>query len=175
MPLERTFGLTPIARGRRCGLARVVRLLAVWALAGCSIRPPNEAPAPTSKGSTPVAASDTLPQTNIPVAIDSATIRAIVTEGMQRSHVGADLEYLTDVIGPRLTGSPDQRHATEWTLQKFRDYGADSSWSESWPFGRAWERGPIALTLLAPHVQQLIAASWAWAPGTPGPETGDVI
>ena len=147
----------------------------IGVLPGCSIRHPDETPAPVAKQGAAVAAADTLPQVDISVGNDSAIIRAIVAEGMQRSHVGADLEYLSDVIGPRVTGSADQRHATEWTMQKFREYGADSSWTENWPFGRPWERGPIALTLLAPHVQQLIGASWAWAPGTPGPETGDVI
>jgi hypothetical protein len=99
----------------------------------------------------------------------------MVAQGAQRSRVGADLEYLSDVIGPRLTGSSGVRRATAWTVQKFREYGLDTVWTESWPFGRSWERGPIALTLLAPHARQLIGASWAWAPGTEGPVTGDVI
>ena len=32
-----------------------------------------------------------------------------------------------------------------------------------------------ALTMLAPHRRQLIGFSWAWAPGTDGPVTGDVV
>ena len=53
------------------------------------------------------------------------TIARMIREGTQNSHVDADLQYLLDVIGPRLTGSPGMRRANEWTQQKFREYGAD--------------------------------------------------
>ncbi len=165
------------------------------ALAACSIRqagaaatPPAPAPASTAHVATgrtpppptagPAAGTDSVPgvaQAAIAIQADSQIVRAIVAEGMQRSRVGPDLEYLSDVIGPRLTGSPAQRRASEWAADKFREYRADSAWTEPWSFGRPWERGPIALTLLAPHAQQLIGASWAWAPGTAGPVTGDVV
>ncbi|HET7457223.1 MAG TPA: M20/M25/M40 family metallo-hydrolase [Gemmatimonadaceae bacterium] len=102
-------------------------------------------------------------------------IAAIVREGTTRSHVAEDLAYLSDVIGPRLTGSAAMRRANDWAATKFREYGADSAWIEPWKFGRAWERGPMTLTMLAPHRQQLEAASWAWAPGTDGPLAGDVV
>ena len=111
----------------------------------------------------------------VPVSADPAVVRAIRDEGTAHSHVGADIEYLTDVIGPRLTGSVAVERANGWTARKFREYGMDSVWTESWHFGRGWERGPIAVTLVAPHVRQLMGASWAWAPGTRGPAEGDVI
>ncbi len=107
---------------------------------------------------------------------DSAAVRAIVREGAGgRSRVGADLQYLTDVIGPRLTGSPAMARANEWTRAKFREYGADSAWRESYAFGVAWKRGPMTLRMLLPHERWLTGFSWAWAPGTKGPVAGDVI
>jgi hypothetical protein len=108
-------------------------------------------------------------------AADRAAIDAVVREGTANSHVGADLEYLTDVIGPRLTGSEAMRRANDWMASRFREYGMDSVWLEPWRFGRVWERGPMTLTLLAPHRRQLIGESWAWAPGTDGPLSGDVV
>jgi hypothetical protein len=150
-------------------------------LVGCSIHRPGEQPAPTAAASAHVASPPltdtavTVAQLHLTVKADPNIVRAILEEGMHRSHVRVDLEYLTDVIGPRLTGSPGSRRATEWTAGKFREYGMDSAWTELWRFGRPWERGSIALTLLAPHAQQLFGASWAWAPGTAGPVTGDVI
>jgi carboxypeptidase Q len=169
------------ARCRRVTYALAVLGLTAAAV-GCSIRRPGGQPIPiVAPGGTP--ASDvsvpdtaaTVAQTHFAVDADPSVIRTIMDEGLHRSRVGADLEYLADVIGPRLTGSPDGWRATEWTAQKFKAYGLDSVWTESWRFGRLWERGPIALTLLAPHAQQLFGASWAWAPGTAGPVTGDVI
>ncbi len=96
-------------------------------------------------------------------------------EGMKRSHAPADLQYLTDVIGPRLTGSAAMRRANDWTARKFREYGMDSTWLEPWKFGQSWERGPMTLTLLAPHKRQLYGESWAWSPGTNGSVVGDVV
>ena len=166
----------------RGSLAAVVMLGAV----ACSIRHPGEvsAPVPVSAPSgaraqaAPPAMADTaarVAQEHITLPADSSIVRAMVAEGMQRSHVGGDLEYLSDVIGPRLTGSAGARRANTWTVQKFREYGLDSVWTESWRFGRLWERGPLTLALVAPHARQLFGASWAWAPGTDGPETGDVV
>ncbi len=112
----------------------------------------------------------------IPVARATDTIIArMIQEGTQRSHVDADLEYLLDVIGPRLTGSPEMRRANEWTQQKFREYGADRADLESWKFGVGWTRGPISIRMTAPQQRELLGVSWAWAPGTNGPLSGDVV
>ncbi len=163
-------------------------LAALLVLAGvaCSIRHPGEVSAPVPAGPPPAARQAAAPvtdadtaahvaQEHITVSSDSAIVRAMIAEGTLRSHVGADLEYLSDVIGPRLTGSAAVGHANAWTVQKFHEYGLDSAWTESYRFGRSWERGPLTLALVAPYTRQLIGASWAWAPGTDGPETGDVV
>src|SRR5262245_43411425 len=83
------------------------------------------------------------PAASITAAVDDSIVSKIVREGTQNSHVDADLQYLLDVIGPRLTGSPAMRRANEWTQQKFREYGADTAALESWKFGIGWTRGPM--------------------------------
>lgn len=109
------------------------------------------------------------------VPADQAVIARLIDEGMHRSHAGADLEYMLDVIGPRLSGSPEMRRANEWTERRFREYGADSAWLESWKFGVGWTRGPMTLRMLAPQHREMIGVSWAWSPGTNGPLAGDVV
>jgi carboxypeptidase Q len=116
------------------------------------------------------------PQFDPPVPAEPAAVRAIVTQGMgSSSRAAADLQYLTDVIGPRLTGSDAMQRANEWAAGKFREYGMDSTWLERWQFGRGWERGPMTLRMLAPHERWLTGYSWGWSPGTDGPVTGDVV
>lgn len=117
----------------------------------------------------------TVAQHVVTVAADRAAIDAIIREGTGSTHAAADLAYLTDVIGPRLTPSAAMKRANEWTASRFRDYGMDSTWLESWRFGRGWERGPIAVRMVAPQTRWLHAASWAWAPGTQGPVSGDIV
>jgi carboxypeptidase Q len=133
--------------------------------------------APPPAAATPIASGDTTPlpaQATIGVPTDSSEIQAIVDEGGDDTHVAADLAYLSDVIGPRLTGSSALRQANEWTRTKFLAYGVDSAWTEAWKFGRGWQRGPMVVELVAPHRQELMGASWAWTPGTNGPATGNV-
>jgi carboxypeptidase Q len=102
-------------------------------------------------------------------------VTRMIDEGTQRSHVDADLEYMLDVIGPRLTGSAGMKRANDWTQQKFREYGADRAELEPWKFGVGWTRGPMTLRMTSPQQRELIGVSWAWAPGTDGPLAGDVV
>jgi hypothetical protein len=111
----------------------------------------------------------------VATSTSDSLVARIIQEGTQRSHVDADLEYLLDVIGPRLTGSAGMRRANEWTQQKFKEYGADRAELEPWKFGVGWTRGPISVRMTAPQERQLLAVSWAWAPGTNGPSAGDVV
>ncbi|HEY8174765.1 MAG TPA: M28 family peptidase [Gemmatimonadaceae bacterium] len=151
--------------------ARRTVIAAVFATLGACARAPAPAPPqPPAPATVPA-----IPQITARVLTDSASIAFLLDEGTHRSRVSADLEYLTDVIGPRLTGSRGLRRANEWTAAKLREYGADSVTLEGWPFGIGWQRGPITMRLLAPHERWVTAMSWAWAPGTKGPVTGDVV
>jgi hypothetical protein len=116
-----------------------------------------------------------VPQQPSHVPANDALVARMIDEGTNRSHAAADLEYLLDVIGPRLSGSPEVRRANEWTQQKFREYGADRAELEPWTFGVGWTRGPMTLRMLAPQKRELLGVSWAWSPGTNGPLAGDVV
>ncbi len=61
-------------------------------------------------------------------------------EGMNRSQAMKTMRYLTDVIGPRLTNSPNQRRANKWTRDQLAAWGLQNSVVEEWgEFGRGWE------------------------------------
>lgn len=130
-----------------------------------------------SRGAVPARPSPipAVPQLGARILTDSASVAFLVGEATQRSRVSADLRHLTDVIGPRLTGTSAMRRANEWTAAKLREYGVDSVALEPWPFGIAWQRGPLTMRLLLPHERWVNAVSWAWAPGTNGPTAGDVV
>jgi hypothetical protein len=162
-------------------------LLSTAAVAAACTKPnasPTPAPAPTPVATAPqrggrnARALDTAfsgPQHAVAVPRDQQNVDAIIAEGMQRSHAGADLEYLTDVIGPRLTATASLKRANDWTAQKFREYGLVNVHLEPGKFGQSWTRGPAAVRMTAPHERWLNAVSWAWAPGTNGPLAGDVV
>lgn len=149
----------------------------IAALAACSSAPapqPAATPAsvPSGRG---VDTTFTGPQHMVAVPADQRTADLIVAEGMQRSHAGDDLAYLSDVIGPRLTATQALKRANDWTAGKFREYGLVNVHLEPWKFGQSWTRGPAAVRMTAPHERWLNAVSWAWAPGTNGAVNGDVV
>ncbi len=53
-------------------------------------------------------------------SIDLSMTQMIREEGLERSHVAELVGHLTDVIGPRLTGSSGMRRANEWMADQFR-------------------------------------------------------
>jgi len=108
-------------------------------------------------------------------AAPSAPVDKIVDEGTNRSEVMRVAQYLTDVIGARLTNSPGMRQAEDWTQAKFREWGLVNVHKEGFEFGRGWSAKNASVKMIAPRPLTLIAAPLAWTPGTNGPITGQVV
>ena len=62
-------------------------------------------------------------------------VERIKDEGLNRSEVMKTLEFLTDVIGPRLTGSPGHLAAAQWAIDRFKEWGLTNPRLDSFPFG----------------------------------------
>jgi hypothetical protein len=107
--------------------------------------------------------------------VDTTGTAAIIRQATDRSEVMKNLEYLSDVIGPRLTGSAAMRRANDWTAERFKAYGLTAA-LEPWNFGVTWERGVANARLVAPFPRAVTAQSWAWTAGTGGkPLAGPVV
>jgi carboxypeptidase Q len=59
---------------------------------------------------------------------DEATIRLIYDEALAKGKSYSMLQYLTTVIGSRLSGSPGAAKAVEWSKKTMEDSGFDSVW-----------------------------------------------
>ena len=104
-------------------------------------------------------------------------ISKIRDEGMNRSKAMETIRYLTDVIGPRLTNSPNQRRASQWTKQQLEKWGMQNAMVDPWgEFGRGWELKRFSASFSTPEqTQPFRAYPKAWSPSTNGPITGDVV
>jgi len=103
-------------------------------------------------------------------------IAKIRDEGMNRSQVMQTLSYLSDVIGPRLTASPNAKRANEWTRDTMTKWGLQNAHLEAWgPFGRGWTLKRFSAEVTQPQAIPLIAYPKAWSPGTPGTINADVV
>jgi hypothetical protein len=95
-------------------------------------------------------------QTNDPVAL-------IREEGLDHSQLSNTLSYLTDVIGPRLTGSPNLKRANEWTRDRLTSWGLANAHLEGWgPFGRGWTVKRFSAQVVEPQMISLIGFPNAW-------------
>jgi len=105
--------------------------------------------------------------------VDLEVVTLIRNEGLRHSEVMETLSYLTDVIGPRLTGSPAMREANEWTAARMTEWGLVNAHLETYgPFGRGWSFSRCTVHLCAPRQTPLFALPKAWTPGTAGPVRG---
>ena len=103
-------------------------------------------------------------------------VERIKDEGLNRSEVMQTLEYLTDVIGPRLTGSPALRRANAWTRDRLTAWGLSNAHLEPWgPFGRGWTLRRFSAEAVEPVAFPLLAYPRAWSPGLDAPLTADLV
>jgi len=115
-------------------------------------------------------------QASAPAKNANDPIERIKEEGLNRSQVMQTLSYLSDVIGPRLTASPNLKRANEWTRDKMKEWGLENAHLESWgPFGRGWSLKSFSAEIIAPQAIPLIAYPKAWSLGTNGPLTADIV
>lgn len=109
------------------------------------------------------------------MASPEALVR-IKEEELKHSEVMEMVGYLTDVIGPRLTNSPNLKKAQEYALGKTRGWGLSNSHLEAWgPFGRGWSLERFTANIVAPGFSSLIAYPKAWSPGTNGTIRSEVV
>ncbi|HEV8378803.1 MAG TPA: M20/M25/M40 family metallo-hydrolase [Tepidisphaeraceae bacterium] len=125
----------------------------------------NDPPYPPSTNSAPTTAP-----------ASAQVIAKIRDEGFNRSQVMATLSYLTDVIGPRLTGSPQLQRANEWTRDKLTSWGLVNAHVEPWGFfGRGWSLKRFSAQIIEPQAIPLIGYPKAYSPSLKSPLVAEVI
>jgi hypothetical protein len=107
--------------------------------------------------------------------VDLEMMSRIRDEGLNRSQVMDHIFHLTDVIGPRLTGSPQLKEANEWSRRQFADWGLANARLEGFPFGRGWSFTSCEVRVTSPRTFPVLALPKAWTPGTNGPVRGEVV
>jgi len=95
-----------------------------------------------------------------------AVLEGIINEATENSHLEELAHQLTDVIGPRLVGTPQMQHAHDWAVETFEGWGI-SARNEQYGEWRGWERGITHVDLVSPRVVSLEAMQLAWSPTTP--------
>ncbi|MFQ5694863.1 MAG: M20/M25/M40 family metallo-hydrolase [Terriglobia bacterium] len=105
----------------------------------------------------------------------AAADRQILTEIADHSQQMENLQYLTDRIGPRLTGSDALKRANQWTAERFRDYGLSNVHLESFTIAHSCKRGYTRARVVAPASIRLIGLAAGWSPNTEGAARGPLV
>ncbi|MEO5571990.1 MAG: M20/M25/M40 family metallo-hydrolase [Bacteroidia bacterium] len=102
--------------------------------------------------------------------VDLSIVSKIKDEAFNRSKVMDILFNLSDVSGPRLTGSANLKNAQELARKQLQDWGMVNANLELWGgFGKGWEIQKSYMAMTVPYYQQLSGTPKAWTPGTNGP------
>src|SRR6266850_1341606 len=111
----------------------------------------------------PVAAQETL---------NTDIIAKIRQEENSHSQIMRTLHFLSDVYGPRMTGSPNLKAAGEWAIKTMEGWGFTNGHLEPWDFGHpGWVNERFSAHIISPVKDQLTAEVLAWTPSTSGTVT----
>ncbi|NNK64731.1 MAG: M20/M25/M40 family metallo-hydrolase [Gemmatimonadetes bacterium] len=109
------------------------------------------------------------------VPVDTEMALRLIDEGMERSQALDLFHTLTDVYGPRLTGSPEYDRAAEWARDRFAEWGLADARLEPFEFGRGWTLDKLSTEMIAPRYAPLIAYAEAWTPSLDGVAEGPIV
>lgn len=134
----------------------MIRHLFVLTLAGCAASHAAAQPAPPPPAAAP-------------------ELNRVIDQGFAHSEVMSTAHHLMDVIGPRLSNSPQMRQAETWTQERFKAWGLKNVHKEGFKFGRGWSIAASSVRMTAPRAIQLTAMPVAWTPPTKGTVSAPVV
>ncbi len=107
--------------------------------------------------------------------VDQATLSAIRAEGLSRSQVMDHIEWLSDVYGPRVTGTPAIEDARVWATERLHAWRLSDVHEERFGFGQGWSLRRFHAHMTAPQVMPLIGYPKSWSSSTEGTVTAEVV
>ena len=108
--------------------------------------------------------------------IDHPVYWKIRQEAISNSKILQTLHMLTDVYGPRLTGSPNLKAAGEWAVEQMHSWGMKNGHLEPWDWGKpGWTNERLSAHIVSPVKDALVLEALAWTPGTNGVVRGEAL
>ena len=100
---------------------------------------------------------------------DKDLLDRIRKEEKDNSQIMKTMHMLADVYGPRLTGSPNHKHAAEWAIKQMGAWGLANAHLEPWDFNHpGWLNERLTAHMIAPIKDVLSCEVLAWTPSTRG-------
>jgi carboxypeptidase Q len=119
--------------------------------------------------------------------IDTEMNARIRKEGMENSQIMRIMHHLTDVYGPRVTGSPNHEAAAKWIVDEMTRWGFKNGKLEPFEFKITAANGTVTRPtggwlnekasghIIAPVKDNLVFEVLAWTPSTKGTVTSSAV
>jgi carboxypeptidase Q len=101
-------------------------------------------------------------------------IENMIKEARENSQLKKLAYEVTDLIGPRLVGTPQMQNAHDWAVDTYAEWGIEAE-NQQWGVWRGWERGVSHIDMVHPRVASLEGMQLAWSPATDGPVTAELV
>jgi hypothetical protein len=118
-----------------------------------------------------------MPAVSQEVATDLEMVYKIRQEGQRNSDIETLAYIMTDLAGPRLTGSEGIERANEIARAKLAEYGLSNvRIEEAGDFSRGgWNCSKAYAAMVVPYYNNFSVTPVAWTAGTNGPIRGEVV
>jgi hypothetical protein len=107
--------------------------------------------------------------------VDLGTVGRIKQEALTRSQAMDHVGWLSDVYGPRVTGTPNYERAAEWAMKRMNEWGLANVHQERFAFGQGWRVERFSAHMIAPEPQPIIGYPRTYSPSTGGTIAGEVV
>ncbi len=109
--------------------------------------------------------------------VDLAMIYKIKQEGLKNSNIEELAFWLTDFVGPRLTGSTGGTKGNEWAKKRMEELGFQNVRIEAARDSRngGWDNLKTYAAMTAPYYSNFACNPVAWTGSTPGVVKGNVV
>jgi hypothetical protein len=116
----------------------------------------------------------------LPAMAQAPGLASINTQLRQQETTDSQLMWflheVTDVYGPRVTGSPGLRAAQDFAVGQMVKWGFSNVHLEAWNFNHpGWQNWNLEANTVSPFQQPLNVRAVSWTPGTNGPVQGPVL
>jgi len=90
--------------------------------------------------------------------------RALIGDIWQNNEIYENMLVMADEIGSRFAGTPSEKEAQRYMVEKLKGYGYGDARAEPFKYN-GWKRGPVKLGMTAPAEREFTAISLAMSPG----------
>ncbi|MBA3269342.1 MAG: M20/M25/M40 family metallo-hydrolase [Acidobacteria bacterium] len=107
--------------------------------------------------------------------VDLGTVARIKQEALTRSQAMEHVSWMSDVYGPRVTGTPNFQQAADWAQKQLTEFGLSNVHQERFAFGQGWRVERFSAHLVTPEPMPIIGYPRTYSPSTKGAVAGDVV